>query len=44
MESLLDLKPDAEIAIICTQDKAHFEPTMRALELGYHVLLEADVS
>ena len=43
-KSLLDLKPDAEIAIICTQDKAHFEPTMRALELGYHVLLEKPMS
>ena len=39
-KALLDLKPEADIAIICTQDKVHFEPTMKALDLGYHVLLE----
>jgi len=30
----------ADCAFICTQDKMHFEPTMKTLELGYHVLLE----
>ncbi len=34
----------ADIAIICTQDKHHFEPTMKALELGYDVLLEKPMS
>ncbi|MGG1676211.1 Gfo/Idh/MocA family protein [Neobacillus sp. NRS-1170] len=34
----------ADIAIICTLDQNHFEPTMRALELGYHVLLEKPMS
>lgn len=29
-----------DIAIITTQDKIHFEPTMLAMEKGYHVLLE----
>ncbi|MFJ7724694.1 Gfo/Idh/MocA family protein [Neobacillus sp. NPDC097160] len=34
----------ADIAIICTLDRYHFKPTMRALELGYHVLLEKPMS
>jgi predicted dehydrogenase len=33
-----------DIAIICTLDRDHFKPTMRALELGYHVLLEKPMS
>lgn len=34
----------ADAVFICTQDKQHFEPTMRALETGYHVLLEKPMS
>jgi predicted dehydrogenase len=34
----------ADIAIICTLDRNHYKPTMRALELGYHVLLEKPMS
>ncbi|MEH7746561.1 Gfo/Idh/MocA family oxidoreductase [Neobacillus drentensis] len=34
----------ADIAIICTLDRHHFKPTMKALELGYHVLLEKPMS
>ncbi|MCL6573583.1 MAG: Gfo/Idh/MocA family oxidoreductase [Bacillus sp. (in: Bacteria)] len=34
----------ADIAIICTLDRNHFIPTMKALELGYHVLLEKPMS
>lgn len=34
----------ADIAIICTQDRMHYEPTLKALELGYHVLLEKPMS
>ncbi|WP_350299234.1 Gfo/Idh/MocA family protein [Peribacillus frigoritolerans] len=34
----------ADVAIICTLDRNHFKPTMKALELGYHVLLEKPMS
>lgn len=34
----------ADAVLICTQDQMHFEPTMKALELGYHVLLEKPMS
>ena len=30
----------ADIAFICTQDQLHVEPTIKALNLGYNVLLE----
>lgn len=43
-EPLLDHKQIADIAIICTQDRDHYEPTMKALSLGYHVLLEKPMS
>ena len=34
----------ADIAIITNLDQHHFQPTMRALQLGYHVLLEKPMS
>lgn len=34
----------ADIAIICTLDRDHYDPTMKALKLGYHVLLEKPMS
>ena len=34
----------ADVAIICTQDDDHAAPAIRALELGYHVLLEKPMS
>ncbi|WP_182201690.1 Gfo/Idh/MocA family protein [Paraliobacillus salinarum] len=34
----------ADVAIICTLDNQHFQPTKKALELGYHVLLEKPMS
>ena len=43
-EDLLAEKVDADIAIICTLDREHYEPTMKALALGYHVLLEKPMS
>ncbi|MFX0002622.1 MAG: Gfo/Idh/MocA family oxidoreductase [Promethearchaeota archaeon] len=39
-EDLLSKEKLAEIAFICTQDQMHTEPTLLALEKGYHVLLE----
>ena len=34
----------ADMAIIATQDKMHFEPAMMAIEKGYHLLLEKPVA
>jgi len=34
----------AQAALICTQDKLHFEPALEALQKGYHVLLEKPIS
>ncbi|MFC0392002.1 Gfo/Idh/MocA family protein [Paenibacillus mendelii] len=34
----------ADAVLICTQDRMHYEPTMRALDMGYHVLLEKPMS
>ncbi|MFD0696794.1 Gfo/Idh/MocA family protein [Paenibacillus sp. GCM10027628] len=34
----------ADAVLICTQDKQHFEPTLQALNAGYHVLLEKPMS
>ncbi|MFD0711508.1 Gfo/Idh/MocA family protein [Paenibacillus sp. GCM10027626] len=43
-EDILSQPKMADIAIICTQDRMHYAPTMKALELGYHVLLEKPMS
>lgn len=37
---LLDAAPAADAVLVCTQDRMHVEPTVRALGMGYHVLLE----
>ena len=39
-EQILDRPKFADFAIIATQDAMHFEPAMKALELGYDLLLE----
>jgi predicted dehydrogenase len=39
-EVLLSMEKHADVAFICTQDQMHTEPTLRALDKGYHVLLE----
>lgn len=39
-QQLLDNKKMADVALICTQDKMHYEPTVKAMELGYDILLE----
>ncbi|MEG0693358.1 MAG: Gfo/Idh/MocA family oxidoreductase [Oscillospiraceae bacterium] len=43
-EDILVMGKIADVAIISTQDKMHFIPTMKALELGYDVLLEKPMS
>ncbi|WP_072328866.1 MULTISPECIES: Gfo/Idh/MocA family protein [unclassified Paenibacillus] len=43
--SELFARPRVSDAIfICTRDRDHFEPAMKAMELGYHVLLEKPMS
>lgn len=39
-DELLKKEKLTDAAIICTQDRMHYEPTLKALERGYHVLLE----
>lgn len=34
----------ADIAFICTQDRMHYEPAMRAMDLGYQIFLEKPIS
>ncbi|SFS52029.1 Gfo/Idh/MocA family protein [Paenibacillus sp. BC26] len=43
-EGLLAQPQLANIAVICTQDRMHYEPTMQALNKKYHVLLEKPMS
>lgn len=35
---------EADVAIICTMDREHHDPTIQAIEKGYHVLLEKPMS
>lgn len=39
-EDILALPKMADAAIIATQDQMHFDPAMKAISLGYHLLLE----
>ena len=39
-ENILALPKMADAAIIATQDQMHYEPAMKAISLGYHLLLE----
>ncbi|MBQ7792245.1 MAG: Gfo/Idh/MocA family oxidoreductase [Clostridia bacterium] len=43
-EQILDLPKFADIAVISTMDRMHYEPCMKAIELGYDILLEKPVS
>lgn len=43
-KSLLELGKIADIAIVATMDRQHFEPTMKAIELGYDLLLEKPIA
>jgi len=43
-EELLSLPKFADIAMICTQDKMHFEPAIMAIEKKYDLLLEKPIA
>lgn len=43
-EELLSLPKFADIAMICTQDKMHFSPAMKAIEKKYDLLLEKPIA
>lgn len=43
-EELMEQPKLADAILICTQDRMHYEPTIKALEKGYHVLLEKPMS
>lgn len=43
-EELLQKEKMADCAMICTQDRMHYEPVIRAMEKGYHVLCEKPIS
>mgnify|MGYP003292392841 CR=1 FL=1 len=43
-KDLLALGKIADVAIIATMDRQHFEPTMKAIQLKYDILLEKPVS
>ena len=42
-EDLLALPKCADLAVIATMDRDHYAPTMKAIELGYDMLLEKPV-
>lgn len=39
-QAILNQPKMADVCFICLQDTMHYEPTLKALELGYHVFLE----
>lgn len=43
-EALLEREKMADCALVCTQDRMHYDPVVRALEKGYHVLCEKPMS
>lgn len=43
-EELLSRPKTADLAVITTMDDMHYEPAMKAIELGYHLLLEKPVA
>ena len=42
-EQILEREKFADVAVIATMDRMHFEPAMKAMELGYDLLLEKPV-
>ena len=43
-EDILSLGKIADAAFICTMDRDHFAPAMRAIELGYDIMLEKPIA
>ncbi len=43
-EEMFEQNIEADVAIICTLDRQHHDPTVKAVEKGYHVLLEKPMS
>ncbi len=43
-EDLLAADINADVALICTLDRDHHDPAVKAMEKGYHVLLEKPMS
>ena len=43
-EEILSKPKMADIALICTMDNLHYAPAMKAIELGYNLLLELQKS
>lgn len=43
-EELLSMPKCADIAMICTQDKMHYEPAMMAIDKKYDLLMEKPIS
>lgn len=43
-EEILAKPKMADLAIICTMDDMHYEPAMKAIELGYDILIEKPVA
>ncbi len=43
-DDILNKPKMADSAFICTQDRMHTVPTLKALEVGYHILLEKPMS
>ena len=40
----LEAKPEADIVMVTMPDALHYEPALKALEAGYHLLLEKPIS
>ncbi len=43
-EELFEKEQIADCAMVCTQDRLHTDPVMKAMEKGYHVLCEKPMS
>lgn len=43
-EEMLAQDIKADVAFICTMDREHHDPTVKAIEKGYHILLEKPMS